>query len=268
MTDAPSAFTGAIPADYERGLVPVIFVPYAEDLVARVPAHPNLHVLEIACGTGVVTRRLLERLPASAQLVASDLNQAMIDVAKTRTPADPRLEWRVADGTALPFADSEFDVALCQFGLMFYPDKLAGLESTRRVLKPGGRFVFNVWDDFSKNPFGRIAHETIGSFFDVDPPKFYLTPFGWADPAVIESSARKAGFRSVTIETLAKEVRGDSVRDFAIGLVSGNPVIGSIAERGLDVEAITDRLAEKLREVYGDRPLRGPMQALVVTAEA
>lgn len=268
MSNLPSAFTGSIPRLYEQYLVPVIFTPYAEDLVARVAAFAPKRVIEVACGTGAVTRMLLEKLPADAKLVATDLNQAMIDVASGRTPKDPRLEWRVADGTALPFGPVEFDIVTAQFGVMFYPDKPAGLASARQVLKPGGRFVFNVWSDFSKNPFGRIAHETIGSFFTSDPPKFYETPFGWADPAVIEKTARDAGFRSVAIERVAKQACGDAIRDFATGLVSGNPVIGSIIERGLDAEAITDRMADELRAVYRDRPFRGPLEALVVTAEA
>ena len=268
MSNLPSAFTGSIPRLYEQYLVPVIFTPYAEDLVARVAGFAPQRVLEVACGTGIVTRRLLERLPASTRLVATDLNQAMIDVASARTPHDPRLTWRVADGTALPFGAGEFDAVTGQFGVMFYPDRPAGLRSARSVLKPGGRFVFNVWSDFSKNPFGRIAHETIGSFFTSDPPKFYETPFGWADPAEIERTARDAGFRTVKVERVAKEACGDSIRDFAIGLVSGNPVIGAINERGLDVEAITLRVADALSVVYGDRPFRGPLEAIVVTAEA
>lgn len=268
MSNQPSAFVGSIPEFYERYLVPVIFAPYADDLVARVVALAPQRMLEVACGTGAVTRRLLAKLPAGTQLVATDLNQAMIDEAQRRTPDDPRIEWRVADGTALPFGAGEFDAVVCEFGIMFFPDKAAGLRSARSVLKPGGRFLFNVWSDFSRNPFGRISHETIGSFFTSDPPKFYETPFGWADPAEIERTARDAGFRTVKVERVAKLARGESTRDWAVGLVSGNPVIGSITEQGLDVEAITDRVAERLREAYTGSPFEGPLEAIVVIAEA
>ncbi len=268
MTSADSAdFTGAVPEFYERHLVPVIFAPYADDLVARVPMHEGTAVLELAAGTGVVTRRLLARLPGSARIVATDLEPAMIEEAGRRVPDDPRLELRAADLAALPFADAEFDVALCQFGVMFLPDKPAALRSVRRVLRPGATFLFNVMDSFEANPFGRIAHEAIGSFFETDPPQFYRKPFSWADPIAIDRTLKEAGFRSARIEKVANELTGPSIRDFAVGLVRGNPAIGAISDRGLDAEAITDRVAEQLREVYGDRPFRGPIRAIVVTAE-
>ena len=268
MPNSSSAFDGSVPEFYERYLVPVIFTPYAEDLVARVPAREGAAVLELACGTGVVTRRLLARLPGSARIVATDLEEAMLVEARRRVPADPRVTWRTADAAALPFGDGEFDAVLCQFGLMFFPDKLAAMKAARRVLKPGGRLVFNVLDDFDHNPYGRISHETIGSFFDADPPSFYLVPFSWPDVAVIERTAKDAGFRTVTIEKVAKELRGPSIRDFAVGLVRGNPVIAPIEERGVDPEKVIDRLARDLAEVHGESPFRGPIQAIVVTAEA
>ncbi|MEO5618589.1 MAG: methyltransferase domain-containing protein [Candidatus Eisenbacteria bacterium] len=268
VPSVPSDFIGAIPEFYERHLVPVIFDPYAEDLVGRIAAREGLSLLEVASGTGVVTRRLLSGLPTSARITATDLNEAMIQVARARTPADPRLEWRAADGTALPFADASFDVVLCQFGVMFFPDKDAGFREARRVLKPGGRYLFNVWDSFEHNAFGRIARETIASFFASDPPQFYLTPFGYHDAAVIEQGLGQAGFRSVRIERVAKEARSATALDFATGLVRGNPVALSIAERGLDAVAIAETVAAELAREYGDRPMHGPMRALVVEAEA
>ena len=268
MSSDSADFTGSVPEFYERHLVPVIFAPYADDLVARVPARDGIAVLELAAGTGVVTRRLLARLPGSARIVATDLEPAMIEEARHRVPDDPRLELRAADLAALPFADAEFDVALCQFGVMFLTDKLAAMRSVRRVLRPGATFLFNVMDAFEVNPFGRIAHEAIGSFFETDAPQFYRKPFSWADPPAIERTLKQAGFHAVTIEKVAGELTGSSIRDFAVGLVRGNPAIGAIADRGLDAEAITDRVAEDLREVYGDGPFRGPIRAIVVTAKA
>jgi ubiquinone/menaquinone biosynthesis C-methylase UbiE len=263
-----SAFTGTIPALYEKHLVPVIFDPYARDLVARVPDRAGVAVLEVACGTGAVTRGLLGRLPASARLVATDLNQGMIEVARSLTPADPRLEWRAADGTALPFADGEFDAVVCQFGIMFFPDKLAGMREARRLLKPGGRYLFNVWDAFEHNAFGRVTHATIASFFESDPPAFYLTPFGYHGVEVIERTLREAGFGEIRIERVQKELTGPSARDFATGLVRGNPVALSIAERGVDQERVVGAVAEALRPFYGDGPMRGTIRAVVVTAVA
>ena len=267
MSTASSAFTGAIPDHYERHLVPVIFEPYAQDLVGRIPANDGATVLEVACGTGVVTRRLLDRLPVSARIVATDLNEGMIATARSCTPKDARLDWRTADGTALPFGVGEFDAVVCQFGVMFFPDKLAGFREARRVIKPGGRFVFNVWDDFEHNAFGRLAHTTIAGFFDSDPPQFYFTPFGYHDAAEIERALREAGFQRVCVEQVAKEVSAASARDFAIGLVRGNPVALTIAERGVDAERVVDALAAALARECGDAPMRCPTRALVVTAE-
>lgn len=261
-------FTGSVPEYYERHLVPVIFAPWADDLVARVPATEGVAVLEIACGTGVVTRRLLARLPASARIVATDLNADMLEEGRARVPADPRLEWRVADGGALPFEDGEFDVVLCQFGVMFLPDKLAGMKSMRRVLRPGGRLLFNVMDAPEANPFGTISHRTIGSFFEDDAPQFYTKPFSWHDAAEIEATLREAGFREVAIEKRPGELKAERTRDFATGLVLGNPAAHAIAERGIDAEAVIDAVAAGLRTVYGDAPMRGPIRAIVVTATA
>ena len=170
MAIPPSERAGSFQEDYERHLVPVMFEPYAEDLVARVTARDHRSLLEVASGTGAVTRRLLGRLSDSARLVATDINEGMIETGSECTPADPRLEWRAADGAALPFADASFDTVLCQFGVAFFPDKPAGFREARRVLQPGGRYLFNVWESFERNSFGRIARDTIVSFFPGDPP--------------------------------------------------------------------------------------------------
>jgi ubiquinone/menaquinone biosynthesis C-methylase UbiE len=141
MTSLDKQFTGSIPQMYQRFLVPLIFEPYARDLAERVAAVGPATVLETAAGTGVLTRALAARLPAQAQIVATDLNQPMLDLATLITPADARLTWRQADALALPFADQSFDVVACQFGVMFFPDRIRGYKEAFRVLKPGGRFM-------------------------------------------------------------------------------------------------------------------------------
>jgi len=223
-------------------------------------------VLEIACGTGAVTRRLREALPRETRLTATDLHQDMIDVARGRVP-DPDVNWRLADGTALPFDDGSFDVVTCQFGVMFYPDKLAGMREARRVLRSSGRFVFNVWDSHATNPFGRIAHDTIATWLPAGLPPFYDKPFSWCDESEIRSMTRDAGFRSTAIEPVRKSTSSPTAREFATGLVRGNPVILTIQECGLsDTDIITGVESELVRE-GGDRPYRSTTQALVVTAK-
>src|SRR5215471_7337801 len=168
-------FTGSIPAFYDRHLGPVIFEPYARDLARRVPAAEGVRVLETACGTGIVTRQVLALLPASASYAATDLNQDMVDHARAAIGSDRRVEWRTADAQALPFGDGAFDALIMQFGMMFVPAKDRALAEARRVLAPGGRFVFSVWDAWAKNPFGRITYEVGASDYPDDPPSFYRT---------------------------------------------------------------------------------------------
>src|SRR5262245_54795147 len=170
MSGSPSptphaAFVGSIPANYDRYLGPLLFHGYADDLAARLPVSPGMRVLEVACGTGILTERLVRRLGGRGTVVATDLNEAMIAHAQRRIPACPGLEWRQADGMRLPFPDGSFDAVVCQFGLMFFPDKSTGVREAYRVLRPGGTYLFNVWDRIERNVVTRIAHETIATFF-------------------------------------------------------------------------------------------------------
>src|SRR5262249_3927808 len=162
--------------NYDRYLGPVIFEPWAKDLVSRLASKKHERVLEIACGTGIVTRRLRDALPATIEIVATDLNPDMFEFAKPKFKQHEKVLWQQADASALPFAGSSFDAAVCQFGVMFVPDKAAAMRESHRVLRSGGVFLFNVWDSFEANPFGQIAHTTIASFFDHDPPRFYEIP--------------------------------------------------------------------------------------------
>ena len=153
-------FVGSIPAIYDRYLGPFIFEPYAEDMAARVARLAPRRVLETAAGTGIVTRAMARALPSGASITASDLNQAMIDYAATRTEAT-NVTWRQADALALPFAEGAYDAVVCQFGVMFFPDKSAGYREARRVLRPGGTFLFNVWDRIEDNEVSRVVTEAV-----------------------------------------------------------------------------------------------------------
>jgi ubiquinone/menaquinone biosynthesis C-methylase UbiE len=259
-------FAGTIPETYDRHLGPLLFEPYAADLAARI--EPNAtRILELACGTGRLTRHVLARLPHDGRLVATDLNRGMLEVGKAHVAVSPRLEWREADATRMPFESGTFDAVLCQFGFMFFPDKPAASREIARVLEPGGRLLFSVWDSIAENPLPRIAHETIGSFFEGDPPDFYQVPFGFHDAGAIRTMLDAAGFSATEVETVRLTGEGPSPEHVAVGLVRGNPVLNAIEERGTtDPQVIIDAVAAELRRAFGGGPVRAPMQALVVAA--
>lgn len=268
MTDPNATFAGSIPEVYDRHLGPVIFEPYADDLARRVvEGVAEGPVLEIACGTGILTRRLRERLPAGVELVATDLNAPMLEYAQSQVTGSD-LRWQTADAAELPFPAASFRAVVCQFGIMFVPDKAVAFREARRVLVEGGLFAFNVWDSLAHNSFARIAHTTIAQFFDGDPPKFYEIPFGFYDTGLIERLLADSGFADVRIEPLLLQAISPTAASFAEGLVRGNPVSTAIEERGLSHERIAKAVTEALRAECGDNPLRSPMEALVITARA
>jgi SAM-dependent methyltransferase len=268
MPEPNARFLGTIPELYDRHLGPVIFEPYAADLARRVTPATREPVLEVACGTGILTEQLRARLPSAVQLVATDLNQPMIDYARSRLGAVERIDWRTADAAALPFASASFSALACQFGLMFVPDKEAAFREARRVLAKGGLFAFNVWGSFEQNPFGRIAHETIASFFPADPPTFYKVPFGFHEPDALRRLLDANDFTRADLEWVSLDASSPSARSFAVGLVKGNPVSIVIQERGVALDPIVDALEAALVRAGGDHPFRSTMRALVVTARA
>ena len=191
MVATDKLFAGSIPEIYDRFLVPLIFEPYAVDLAGRVAALGPNDVLETAAGTGVLTRALAERLPPSTHIVATDLNQPMLDQAARRQQAGI-VEWKQADALALPFGDRSFDVVACQFGVMFFPDKVQGYKEARRVLRPGGRFLFNVWDRIAENEFADVVTQALAEVFPDDPPRFMArTPHGHHDVERIRQRPRR-----------------------------------------------------------------------------
>ncbi len=267
MSGQAASFVGTIPDDYNRRLGPLIFADYAADLARRAVASNPSRVLETAAGTGIVTRILRDRLPAGAQLTASDLNPPMIEAARAKFRDGERVEFRQADATALPFADGAFDAVVCQFGVMFYPDKDKSYREAHRVLAPGGRYLFSVWDSHRHNPFARIAHETAGRFFAAEPPQFYLVPFGYCRIDPIKESLIAAGFGDIAIAVVRIDKTIPDAADFARGLVYGNPLIDQIRVRGgVDPDAVVDAVTEALRGEFGADPGRMPLQAIVVEA--
>lgn len=258
---------GSIPANYDRYLGPVFFHHYADDLAARLSVTPGMRVLETACGTGIVTERIGARLAGQGSLVATDLNEAMFAHGRTRLPRASHIEWRQADATNLPFPDRSFDAAVTQFGLMFYPDKAAGLREAFRVLKPGGLYLFNVWDRLERNPVSRITHETVATFFEKDPPQFYTIPFSLHDPEPTLRLLREAGFADVQWVRVEKVGTSPSAADATIGLIEGNPIYGAIMERRPEaLEDIKKAVAAAIAKELGDNPVRCPESALVFSA--
>jgi len=260
-------FIGPIPELYDRHLGPVIFEPYARDLAARIPSSTR-RLLEIAAGTGRVTRHLLATLPGDAELVATDLNQPMLDEARRRLPDDPRLRMQVADAQALPFDDAAFDVVTCQFGLMFVPDKPLALREMRRMLRPGGTLLLSTWDVLARNPASRMIHELAFGELPENPPTFMQTPFSMPDPIALRGLVEAAGFATVKVETVAQVGEATSADDLAIGMVRGNPLWNQLVERGIDGDTFQRRVAESLRDAFGDAPCRSALSAHVATATA
>jgi ubiquinone/menaquinone biosynthesis C-methylase UbiE len=267
MRDQASNFVGSIPAHYDRGLGPHIFIDYAADLVRRAAAAKPAHVLEIAAGTGIVTRLLRTALPDTAHLVASDLNLPMLDVARQKFGADEQVEFHPADAAALPFGDGAFDAVVCQFGVMFFPDKDQAHREAFRTLAPGGRYYFNVWDALEHNPFARITHETLGRFFERDAPAFYTVPFSYHRVDAIRDSLAKAGFADISAHILRIDKTIPRAHRFAEGLIFGNPVIDEIRVRGtVDPDTIVAALTASLHAAFGEDPGQMPLQAIVFSA--
>jgi ubiquinone/menaquinone biosynthesis C-methylase UbiE len=268
MATTDKLFAGSIPEIYDRFLVPLIFEPYARDLAARLAELKPRDVLEIAAGTGALTRAIASTLPALARIVATDLNQPMLDHAAARQPGDGRITWRQADALALPFADQSFDVAACQFGVMFFPDRVQGYKEARRVLKPGGRLIFNVWDRIAENEFADVVTEALAAVFPQDPPRFMArTPHGYHDLDKIRAELMAAGFASIAIATLDETSRAPSPRDVAIAYCQGTPLRNEIAVRdAARLEEATQAAADALARRFGAGAIAGRIRAHVVTA--
>jgi ubiquinone/menaquinone biosynthesis C-methylase UbiE len=259
-------FSGSVPANYERYMVPLLFRPYAKLLAERAAAFEPARILETAAGTGVVTAALAEALP-NAEIVATDLNQAMLDVAAERVRA-PNVSFREADALSLPFEDGSFDLVVCQFGVMFFPDKVAGNAEARRVLPDGGHYLVAIWDEIERNPLSNLAHSTMQSLFPENPPMFMKRgPFGYGDPERIRSDLQKAGFDDIRIDTVELMSRSASAHDAAYGLTYGSPMGVELAEFGGDaLDRTFDIFAAGAQSMEGPDGFEAPMSAHIVTA--
>jgi ubiquinone/menaquinone biosynthesis C-methylase UbiE len=263
------AFAGSIPQFYDRYLVPLIFEPYARDICGRVAARKPSRVLEIAAGTGVVTRQLASILPPAATLIATDLNQPMLDHAASVGTSRP-VDWRQADAMQLPFPDESFDVVVCQFGVMFFPDKAKAYAESKRVLRPGGVFIFNAWDAIDTNEFADVVTNALVQLFPADPPRFMArVPHGYHDRATIAHDLARGGFeRPMAFDTVTERSRATSARIAAMAYCQGTPLRNEIEARGPSkLEEATEVAAAALANRFGSGAVDGRIQAHVVAIE-
>src|SRR6185312_8586484 len=270
MLETDKVFAGSIPENYDRYMVPLIFEPYAADFAQRAASLSPNAVLEIAAGSGVVTRALAPKLSLGATYVVTDLNQPMLDYAASRQAPDGRIKWRQADALALPFENATFDLVCCQFGAMFFPDRSSAYREAKRVLKPGGHFLFSVWDRIEENIFADDVTNALARIFPNDPPRFLArTPHGYHDTALIRRDLENAGFSSVEIETRAEQSRASSPRLPAVAYCQGTLLRNEIEAREAGkLEAATDYAASAIADRHGSGAVAAKIQAHVVMAAA
>jgi SAM-dependent methyltransferase len=266
--DRDNVFAGSVPKIYETYLVPLIFQPYATDLAKRLASRPVKRVLELAAGTGVATRALASALP-DASIVATDLNQAMLDQAMALGTTRP-VEWRQADAMQLFFPDRSCDAVVCQFGVMFFPDKAKAFAEVHRVLRPKGVFLFNVWDKIEENEFADTVTTGLASLFPTDPPRFLArTPHGYHHLPTLERDLARGGFSAqADITTVRARSRAKSPRDPAIAYCQGTPLRGEIEARGAArLGEATDVAAAAIARRFGSGAVDGKIQAHVISIE-
>jgi ubiquinone/menaquinone biosynthesis C-methylase UbiE len=268
MLEADKLFAGSIPENYDRYMVPLIFEAYATDIARRAAFLSPNAVLETAAGSGVVARALAPRLLEGADYTVTDLNQPMLDYAASRQPPDTRIKWRQADALALPFEDAAFDLVCCQFGAMFFPDRTSGYREARRVLKPGGHFLFSVWDRIEENVFADDVTNALARIFPDDPPRFLArTPHGYHDTALIRSELEAAGFSRVVIETRAEQSRAASPRIPAVAYCQGTVLRDEILARDAEkLEFATGYSASAIADRHGSGEIAAKIQAQIILA--
>lgn len=267
MANADATFSSAIAQFYDRYFGHGLFGPYAEDIARRADLTSGT-LLEVAAGTGIVTSVLARSLPAEVSIMATDLNQPMLDFAATKEGMK-RVMWRQTDATALPFPDGSFDMVVCQFGVMFYPDRERGHAEAYRVLKPDGRYIFNVWDSVARNPIFALVHETAANLYPHRPPGFIArTPCGYHDEATILRDVRNAGFAEARIEAVNATWSAASHSDPAMAFCQGSPLRAEIEAADPDgPERATAAVAEAIAAHIGDGSPDFPTCALVIEAK-
>jgi SAM-dependent methyltransferase len=266
MAALSSSFAGSIPEYYDRCLGPAYFGPFAAELARRVPAHSAGDVLEIACGSGLVTRQLRAGIHPRARLVATDLSGAMVEHARTKLADVGGIEWSEANAMELPFGDGTFGAVVCGFGIMFMPDKVVALKEACRVLGDGGTVHLSAWDAIEKVPHAAASAEVIEALIPDDPELRFRVPYEMHDPALLRDLLAQSGFVDIRIDTVRLPVEADSARTLAVGAIRGTPRSALIERKGIALDTVIDKLATRLAEVGGAAPYRSYAQALIVGA--
>lgn len=252
----------SMPEVYDRALGPTLFAPFAEHLAARVALLRPARVLELAAGSGIATAALLAVLPA-ADLVATDLNPAMVQWAATRVPGP---SWRRADAQQLDLPDHSFDAVACQFGVMFFPDKPAAFAETARVLRPGGTLTFTVWDAVEFSPFPAALVASLAVVLPHDPPSFVArVPHGYHRPEQITQDLRQGGLLPGGVDRLVLPGTAPSARILAEGFCRGTPLRFALQERG-DLDELTTAVGEEMTARLGEGPVHGDLAGFLVSA--
>ncbi len=260
----PGFFEGSVPASYEKYSGPVLFEPFALDIVERIKNDRIENILELACGTGRVTRHLIKLVPPGGKLVASDISKDMMEVARSMIQ-DEKLEWQVVDAHKLPFASGSFDHVVCQFGMMFFQDKLLALTETNRVLQKGGTFIFNTWDSVESNPRAVLIRQVLHKFFDDAPAELTDLPHAMQDREKLKQLLESAGFKNIQISTVTK-ISYQHPDDTVNGFSKGSMISAFLA--GKDpaiVNSLKEELKIKLTEAFGNNDMRFPLRALVTS---
>ena len=267
MVDTAADFSGSMPEHYDSILGPAQFEPFAADLVRRLPVRPRGDVLELACGTGILTERLRERVDTNFRLVATDVSEAMLAYARNKVKG--KIDWRIADMQALPFKENTFGLVVCAFGVMLAPDKKKVFGEARRVLMEGGTLLFNCWDSVEANRHAKASNGVLEALFPNDPEmQFPRLPYSYFDETAIRSDLDAARFGDVRIEHVRMDIKAPSARAYATGQVRGTPRGALIEKRGLKPEEVIDKIAAALAELGGSEPFKCEGQALVVQAKA
>jgi ubiquinone/menaquinone biosynthesis C-methylase UbiE len=219
---------------YEHSLVPAVFASWAPLVVALADPQPGDSVLDIACGTGVVTRLAAQQVGRTGKVIGLDLNPGMLAFAASLMPSDPPtsapITWLEASATNMPLPDAAYDIAYCQLGLQFFPDRSAAMREMHRVLVSGGRLGLMVWQGIQHTPgFGALA-AALARHINSEAAAIMRAPFALAEAEQLHALISAGGFRDITIQSVAGAVRFPSVARFVQDYVRGSPLSGHVAK--------------------------------------